>query len=40
MLQKWIPISNKLIEASFHQNTNNEINDSTAYKNRVTKFTR
>ena len=40
MLQKWIPMRNKLIDASFHLHTNIEINDSTAYKNRVTKFTR
>ena len=38
MLRKWLQISNKLIEKSGHSNSNNKINDSNAYRNRVTKF--
>ena len=40
MLQKWIRIRSELIEASSHPNSNIEINDSLAYKNRVNKFTK
>ena len=39
MLQTWISIRSELIEASSHQDSNIDINDSTAYKNRVTEFT-
>ena len=40
MLQEWIRIRSELIEASSHQDSNIEINDSAAYKDRVTKFTK
>ena len=40
MLQKWIRIRSELIEASSHQDSNIEINDSLSYKNCVTKFTK
>ena len=40
MLQKWIRIRSELIDASFHQDSNIDINDNTTYKNRVTKFSR
>ena len=40
MLQNLIRIRSDLIEASFHQDSGIEINYSTAYENRVTKFTK
>ena len=40
MLQKYIRIRIELNEASSHQDSNININDSTAFKNFVTKFTK
>ena len=40
MLQKWIRIRSELIEASSHQDSNIEINDSISYNTRVAKFTK
>ena len=40
ILQKWIRIKIDLIEVSPHQDSNIDINDSTAYKYRVTEFTK
>ena len=39
-IQKWTRIRIKLIEASSHQDSDIEINDSTVYKYRVAKFTK